>query len=155
MRAAAVFPGKYVNANDLQGRDVIVTIDKIVMQPVGDDETKPVCYFVGRTKGLILNRTNWSTLEEITGFDDSDQWPGTRILLKTVKVEFQGKRVPGIRLDAAPQASQAPAPRPSAAAPAPTTLKQARQNLRPAPVEEPPVEDDFPVTAPDDDLIPF
>ena len=49
-------------------------------------------------KPMVLNRTNWDTLEE--AFGDSDDWAGHKVRIKTARTKFQGKPVDGIRLDA-------------------------------------------------------
>ena len=62
------FPSNYVKCGDLQGRDVTVTIDKVVMEKLGDDD-KPVIYFRGTPKGLALNKTNASRIGSMLGLD--------------------------------------------------------------------------------------
>jgi hypothetical protein len=128
MKSTDIFPSKYLRAADLNGAEPIVTIDRVEMETLGDDR-KPVVYFKGKDKGLVLNKTNFNAIEEISGRDDTDEWKGVKVKLFTAKVEFQGKRVPAIRVDE-PGSNAASVKR----APA-------------APVE--------PVDAPDDDEIPF
>src|SRR3990167_176981 len=111
MKGSDVFPSKYLRAADLNGKEPIVTIDHIAVETLGDD-SKPVVYFVGKSKGLVLNKTNWNAIEEIAGQDDSDQWKGVRVKLFMAKVEFQGKRVPAIRVDAPMSTRPAPPPEP-------------------------------------------
>ena len=53
----AAFPGEFLKAADLQGRQAAVVIDRVEMQKVGDDH-KPVAYFQGKDRGLVLNKTN-------------------------------------------------------------------------------------------------
>lgn len=98
MKRSDLFPSKYLSAADLDGREPVVTIEKVVMETLGD-ERKPVAYFKGKEKGLVLNKTNFSTIEDISGEEDTDNWAGTSVKLITVKVEFQGKRVPAIRIE--------------------------------------------------------
>ena len=100
MKGSDVFPSKYLRAADLDGREPVVTIDRVVVETLGD-ESKPVVYFTGKDKGLVMNKTNWSSIEDISGEEDSDRWKGTKLKLITVKVEFQGKRVPAIRIEEA------------------------------------------------------
>lgn len=107
MKSTDIFPSKYLRAADLNGHEPIVTIDRVVMETLGDDR-KAVVYFKGKDKGVVLNKTNWNAIEDISGEDDADNWGGTKIKLVTVKVEFQGKRVPAIRIE---EPSDKPAPR--------------------------------------------
>jgi hypothetical protein len=102
------FPKKYLKVEDLNGRKVPTVIDRLVMEEVGDDD-KPVLYFEGDlVKPLVLNLTNWSTIEEIAGETDTDKWSGAKIVLYTDKTTFQGKRVPCIRIQAPPKAAREP-----------------------------------------------
>ena len=96
MKSTDIFPSKYLRAADLDGREPVVTIARVDMETLGD-ERKPVVYFVGKDKGLVMNKTNFSAIEDISGEEDTDNWAGTKVKLITVKVEFQGKRVPAIR----------------------------------------------------------
>lgn len=147
MKASDVFPGKYLKAVDLGTSTPVVVIAKVVMEKITDDETKPVVYFVGKEKGVVLNKTNFNTIEEITGEPDTDHWKGSRIMLITAKVEFQGKRVLGIRIE----------PPPSAARPAGTLKRVGKPAPPPEPEPEPDVDEaDEPIAddAADDD-IPF
>jgi len=47
---------------------------------------------------MVLNRTNWESLEE--AFGDSDEWPGHKVKIKCARTQFQGKATDGIRLEA-------------------------------------------------------
>ena len=49
------YAGNYLKGTDLQGREWLVTIDKIVEEDVGDSD-KLVAHFVGRRKTLPLNQ---------------------------------------------------------------------------------------------------
>jgi hypothetical protein len=113
MKGSDVFPGKYLRAADLNGHEPIVTIDRVEMEKF-DDGPKPIVYFVGKERGVVLNKTNWAAIADINGSDDSDDWKGTKIKLITAKVEYQGKRVPAIRNEEAKGARQAPPPPPPA-----------------------------------------
>lgn len=98
MKASDVFPSNYLRAADLDGREPIVTIARVGVETFGD-ESKPVVFFQGKEKGVVLNKTNFNAIVDITREDDTDNWPGHQIKLITVKVEFQGKRVPAIRVE--------------------------------------------------------
>jgi hypothetical protein len=119
MKSTDLFPSNYLRAADLNGKEPIVTIDRLEMTTIGE-ERKAVVYFVGKDKGVVLNKTNWNSIAEITGCDDSDDWSGHRIKLITAKVEFQGKRVPAIRIEYAPAAGVAPKAAPAPPIDAPT-----------------------------------
>ena len=119
MKTTDLFPSKYLKAETL-GPNVrtIVTISHVA-QEVLNGEPKPILYFTGKTQGLVLNRTNADTITEMAGSAETDDWPGTRLMLYTTKVPYQGKMVLGIRFEAPPAMTAAkpkPKPQPVAAA---------------------------------------
>lgn len=63
-----------------------------------DKDIKPVLKFEEDHRGLVLNQTNWGSIEAIHGVE-SDMWIGKRITLYVdPNVMFGGKRVPAIRV---------------------------------------------------------
>ncbi len=106
------FPSKYLRASDLSGASPVVTIDRVDFEPVGQSrEMKGVVYFVGKTKGLVLNKTNARKIEEIAGSPETDDWPATKVQLYQTEVEFQGETVETIRCRA-PKSATKPKPKP-------------------------------------------
>ena len=106
------FPSSYVRAADLGSKRVTVTISHLKLEDVGGDgERKPVLYFQGKEKGLVLNKTNANSVIEIAGTDDYGKWGGTQIILYAAKTEFKGKQVDCIRIDA-PADKRKPEPEP-------------------------------------------
>jgi arabinogalactan endo-1,4-beta-galactosidase len=101
MRISAAFPSEYLKAADLQGRNVLVVIDHVEMRDVGDDN-KPVLFFQGKSKGVVLNKTNAGNIAVVYG-DDTEDWTGKEVVLFEAMVDFQGRTVPSIRIRA-PQA---------------------------------------------------
>lgn len=91
----------YIYAFDLQGRDVTVTIDRVVAGTlVGDGgrkSKKPVCYFVGKEKPLALNSTNCKTIAALYG-NDVENWKGKRITLYPTVTQFGGEERECIRV---------------------------------------------------------
>jgi hypothetical protein len=63
----------------------------------GDGETKPVLYFVGKKKGLVLNKTNATKLSAAYG-DETDEWAGKDVILYPDQATFQGRVVDCIRV---------------------------------------------------------
>lgn len=111
MKIGSAFPSKYIKADDLQGRHVRVQISKVEMEDIGDDGSKPIVYFQGKDKGLILNRTNAHTISDAYG-DDTDNWNGCEIELFPTKVLFQSRMVGAIRINIPPQKKQEVKPAP-------------------------------------------
>jgi hypothetical protein len=100
MKASSAFPSPFLKADDLQGKDVTVTIDGVAMEEIGQGaqkSVKPVLSFVGKEKGLVCNKTNWNTIIKLHG-DETDNWQGKRIILSPREVEYQGEMVLSIRV---------------------------------------------------------
>jgi arabinogalactan endo-1,4-beta-galactosidase len=103
------FPSNYVKAADLKGRQLTVKMDRVEYEMIGDDK-KLILYFVGKDKGMVLNKTNANNIATIYG-DETDDWRDQEIVLFEAMVDFQGKTVPAIRVKA-PVRQRAPAARP-------------------------------------------
>ena len=126
------FPSKFMKASDLQGTEPIVTIDRVDFEPVGRDrEMKAVLYFAGKTKGLVLNKTNATKISQLVGSDLTEEWTGQRVRLYATETTFGGDTVDCVRIK-------------------PAVIAAPRQ--RPAPLPPPPVEPPSDLT---DDDIPF
>ena len=97
MKVNEMFPSKYIANGDLQGKDLTLTIGYVEMEDLGDGEKKPVLYFDGRNKGLVLNRTNTKRVASMHG-NDTDGWIGQEITLYPTETEFKGDTVPCIRI---------------------------------------------------------
>lgn len=101
MKIGAVF-SSYLKADDLGTSKPVVTIDRVVVEVIGQEkDKKPVVYFEAKEKGLVLNRVNADSITEIAGSDETDDWAGVQIQLYVdPKVMFQGKKTPAIRVRA-------------------------------------------------------
>ena len=107
MKISDAFPSNYLKASDLNGKAVRVTIDSVSMEKLGDDQ-KAILHFVGKDKGLVLNKTNTFRIVEAVGSDETNDWEGWSITLYACKVDYQGKRVDAIRVDDRPGATKRP-----------------------------------------------
>ena len=117
MRGSDLFTTKSLKAIDIQGHEPVVTIEQVTTQTFNDHTTKPVIHFRGKEKVLVCNKTNWNSIVEITGLEDSDDWPGQKIRLVVARVEYQGQRVPAIRIEPAGSGTTRPPPPPPPPAP--------------------------------------
>jgi hypothetical protein len=99
---AQAFPSKYLKADDLKGRPVTVEIKDAPQETLtgfdGTKQQKTVLYFTGTSKKLVLNRTNWNAVADVTGEEDSDRWAGHRIELFPSTTEMNGRTLPCIRI---------------------------------------------------------
>ena len=108
------FPSNYIKASDLNGQQPTVTIDRVEFEPVGQQrEMKPILYFVGKEKGMVLNKTNSKKIAEIAGSPDTDDWRGVHVKLFSTEVDFQGETVEAIRIKAPNAAKAKPKPEPT------------------------------------------
>ena len=110
------FPSNYLKASDLQGKQAVVTIDRVEFEPVGrDKEMKPIVYFVGKQKGIVLNKTNARKITEIAGSALTEEWQGTAVVVYPTETEFAGETVECLRIKAVQKAKMqrmTPAPPP-------------------------------------------
>jgi hypothetical protein len=118
MNIDSAFPSSYLKASDLGQNQPVVTIDRVEVEPVGrDKEMKPIIYFTGKEKGLVLNKTNSRKIADLTGSKDTDDWSGCQIRLYATETEFAGETVECIRVKAAGKVEVAK-PKPEPVAPA-------------------------------------
>ena len=96
MKISEEFPSKYLKAADLQNREVRLTMANVEIEKLGEDN-KPILYFKGKEKGLVLNKTNANTISDDYG-DDTEDWYDQPLILFSVMVDFQGKVGPAIRV---------------------------------------------------------
>ena len=129
------FPSNYLKASDLKGAQPVVALDRVEYEQVGRSrETKPILYFIGKEKGLVLNKTNANKLIELCGSPVTEDWHGHKVTLFSTHVEFQGDTVEAIRIKAARSGGP--------------------QRVAPPPPPPPP-QDDFVASDITDDEIPF
>lgn len=137
MKTSSAFPSKYLSADDLDGREITVTIESADMEEVGQkNEPKLVLSFRGKQKRMVVNRTNAKTIEKVLGSDETDDWIGQRIIIGPREVEFQGDMVLALRV----------------------SLKKPGQTVPPAkqkPTAPPPTDDLDPMRGGEDAEIPF
>ena len=100
------FPSDYLKAADLQGQDVTVTMSHVEMAEFGSEQ-KPVLFFHGKDKGLVLNKTNTNTIIGMFG-PESTGWKGNRIIIFPTQTDFQGRQVACIRVKILQGAKQEP-----------------------------------------------
>ena len=95
-----VFPSKYLKAADLNGKTIKVVIERIEVEKMGND-TKPVLYFEGKTKGMVVNKSN-AQLIAAAYSPETDGWIGKEIKVYPGKVNFQGQMVDAIKVEVVP-----------------------------------------------------
>lgn len=100
MKSGEVYPSKYLKAEELD-EEITLTIKKVVLEEMeskeGRSQEKPVAYFKEISKGLVVNKTNWSIIAKQHG-DESDEWAGKQVTLFVMDVEAFGEMVSAIRV---------------------------------------------------------
>ena len=94
------YPSKYLKASDLNDTPLTLQISDVSEETVGQGdqaEKKLVCYFRGEEKGMVLNKTNATTIADQLG-DETDDWIGQSITLFPTQVDFGGRQVEAIRV---------------------------------------------------------
>lgn len=115
MKIDSAFPSKYLSAGDLGDSQPVVQIARVAVEEVGrDGDSKPILYFVGKSKGMVLNKTNAKKIGLLCGSVETDDWAGKSIRLYATETEFAGETVPCIRVKEAGKNQPAPAPKPDA-----------------------------------------
>src|SRR5215469_1313271 len=117
VKVSEAFPSKYLTAADLENHQVRAIIGDVVMEDIAQGQRpKPVAYFSKSTfkkpeirrKGLVLNKTNCSTLAKKYG-DEMNAWSGKELVMFAMQVDFKGELKDAIRVRV-PQPQPAPAP---------------------------------------------
>lgn len=96
MDMRSVYPSKWLKPDDLDPQGNVYVIGQVIMEAIMG-EGKPVIYFRGKEKGLVLNRTNNSTLVGLFGAE-SNRWIDKEIILYPSTVIMNGAPQPCIRV---------------------------------------------------------
>lgn len=117
-RMSDEFASGTIKAEDLQGKDVTLTIRSSEMKMFegdnGGKEKKIAIQFLKTDKELICNKTNRDIIVALHG-DETDDWIGKKVTLYPTRVQFGPKMVWAIRIrepggfPTTPQAQAAPA----------------------------------------------
>lgn len=99
MNVNKLYPSKYMKASDVD-EDLSVVIDRVEVEEIGmgsDKSDKPVLYFQGYDKGVVMNVTNKNAIESVYG-EETDDWVGKPVEVFTADATFQGVTKPSIRI---------------------------------------------------------
>ncbi len=91
----------WLKAEDLRNKEHTVSIDKITIEEVKDQDGKASnkldLHFISRDKSLLLNKTNATAIAKSYG-DDFSEWEGKDIIMYPTVTDFGGKTVDCIRV---------------------------------------------------------
>jgi hypothetical protein len=100
-KASDFFPSQYLRCADLNGTEVIATIEYVKTDEFENDgrkQMKPVIYFREKTlKPMVTNKTNFMLIAKACG-EDSDGWAGKKVVLYPDTVAFKGTVTEAIRV---------------------------------------------------------
>jgi hypothetical protein len=107
---------KYLKKEDC-GQGILVTIKGLSEENMAMEgqppEMKWVLHFMENVKPMALNSTNAQLIAKITNSEETDNWPGHKIVLyEDPNISFGGKLVGGIRVRAPRNQPPKPAPLP-------------------------------------------
>lgn len=119
MRMSDLFPSNWLKADDFE-QPRQLKIKELTMEELGEDkQKKPVVYFVGEPKGLVLNKTNFEAIVNAVGDEETDNWIGQAVELYRATTQFRGMSTPCVRVRAprAQRTQSGPAPQSAPGAP--------------------------------------
>lgn len=114
----------FLKAEDIGANFWTATISQVDMKQFDDGSRKLFIMFHELDKGLVLNKTNADTIGDLYG-KNTDGWVNQQVMLMTMPVDYQGKKVQAIRLRAPAQQQAMPQRQPGQIQP------QARTNPGP------------------------
>ena len=113
MRKADAFPPRYFKAAEFGDTPKVFEIETVRHEKFpdnGKETEKPVVYFKGQKSGLVIGITVWGQIKEVTGSDDTEDWPGHRVELFKTETQFGRDMVDCIRVRA-PGSAAKPKPK--------------------------------------------
>lgn len=87
---------KLLKAADLAGREHELSIESVEIVEFSDGK-KLGLRFVGKQKGLALNKTNYAVIANALS-DETDNWIGKSIIIYPTVTDYQGTPTPCIRV---------------------------------------------------------
>ncbi|MCX7008834.1 MAG: hypothetical protein NTY53_16580 [Kiritimatiellaeota bacterium] len=98
MQLNDIFPKRYARAEELQGKEVTLTIARVVPEkmrpnPKAPEVQKFVVDFREARKGVGMGKSLAYQLAEIAGSEATDNWAGKAVTLSTVLMDVAGRKV--------------------------------------------------------------
>jgi len=99
-----LFNPLYLGAHDLEfGKEYKVTIEKIdrdieVVGEGGKKQKKPIIYFKGAAKPMILNSVNSKMISKVLSEKMIERWIGQSVIIKVINEKNFGEEIDVIRV---------------------------------------------------------
>jgi hypothetical protein len=90
------FPSRFLRASMIE-KPVVLEILRTADEEL-EGETRLVVHFKEIEQPLVMNKTNYSKIAQITGQEDPARWNGTKIELYVVEIDFKGETTQAIRV---------------------------------------------------------
>lgn len=106
MKMSDIKQSKYLSKADLgDAGKILVTIHSVTMANVAPKdqpaENKPIIKFVEGIKPMVCNATNFGSIIDFSGHDDSDNWGGVKMVIYfDPNIFYAGKKTGGLRVRA-------------------------------------------------------
>lgn len=120
----------FLKAEDIGANFWTATVKGVDMKSFDDGSRKLLLMFHELDKGLVLNKTNADTIGELYG-KNTDGWVNRQVMLMTMPVDYQGKKVQAIRLRAPAQQQAMPQRQPGQLQPQATPGPMPTSHQRP------------------------
>lgn len=103
------FPSSLLKAADFDENGTEMTIVDVRWEALSRDETeeRPVLYFEEDERGFGLNKTNAGSISSMYG-PMTEDWIGKKVTLYQTETDYQGSRVPCVRVKKKPVRSSRP-----------------------------------------------
>jgi len=100
MNINAIYPRKYAIGQDIDGKQPTLAVRAVTLEQMGESGTKkPVIWFTGAKKGVVLNKTMARAIANIYG-PETESWAGKYVTLYSELVRAFGEDHLAIRVKA-------------------------------------------------------
>ena len=98
MHLNEIFPKRYASAEELQGKEVTLTIARVVPEkmrpnPKSPEVQKFVVYFREARKGIVMGKSLAYQYAEILGSEETNDWAGKVVTLTSGLMDVAGRKV--------------------------------------------------------------
>jgi hypothetical protein len=93
----AAFPSRYLTSGDVEGKRFTATIKQIEYCKMADGQEKPVAFFQGMKKGIVLNKSKAKLLAELSKSKKFDDWVGVAVEIYGSVTDLRGEEVACIK----------------------------------------------------------
>jgi hypothetical protein len=108
MLVSQLYPRRFATGEDLAGKTPTLPVRTVTMEKVGPVR-KPVIWFHGAQKGIVLTASLARDIRDILG-DDTDGWINQPVTLHTKRIVIDSRVCWSIRASSAAPATPPPAP---------------------------------------------